>query len=265
MAAARRVQVAGVGKTRTEELRKKRDKEQRRTVITEVRLLGKVLQGAARLDQRLQVVDCQAGGHRERVTGASRAFAIRKLLIAAACDTGIQLYRCHKPLLFEFGRTCRCCRVAYFVEPVRFCYFAKSEKSQNTTFSFLTSTCCCIALSFYGCSRFRILLHVRLVRTWPAPTAGSSTYDLRVRSFCTAWHVDNAVHVDPRPDLLLLRLGCLGRAPRLSESFRRVRLPCSMFPCTTTPQAQAAPPVFSIRRPRRQSHSAPVTADRACA
>jgi hypothetical protein len=40
MAAARRVQVAGVGKTRTEELRKKRDKEQRRTITTEVRLLG---------------------------------------------------------------------------------------------------------------------------------------------------------------------------------------------------------------------------------
>eukprot|EP01047_Picozoa_sp_COSAG01_P009199 COSAG01_NODE_374_length_17957_cov_51.701590_4_plen_63_part_00 len=40
MAAAQRVQVAGVGKTRTEELRRKRDREQRRTVITEVRLLG---------------------------------------------------------------------------------------------------------------------------------------------------------------------------------------------------------------------------------
>ena len=42
MAAAQRVQVAGLGKTRTEELRRKRDREQRRTVITEVRLLGEV-------------------------------------------------------------------------------------------------------------------------------------------------------------------------------------------------------------------------------
>ena len=40
MAAAQRVQVAGVGKTRTEELRRKRDREKRRTVITEVRPLG---------------------------------------------------------------------------------------------------------------------------------------------------------------------------------------------------------------------------------
>jgi hypothetical protein len=37
MAAARRVQVTGVGKTKTEELQKKQDKEQQRTIITEVR------------------------------------------------------------------------------------------------------------------------------------------------------------------------------------------------------------------------------------
>eukprot|EP01047_Picozoa_sp_COSAG01_P060914 COSAG01_NODE_7532_length_3163_cov_51.836815_1_plen_214_part_00 len=63
MAAARWVQVAGVGKTRTEELRKKRDKEQRRTITTEVRLLGEG-DGGEREEE--------AGGQGEQPTATQR-------------------------------------------------------------------------------------------------------------------------------------------------------------------------------------------------
>eukprot|EP01049_Picozoa_sp_SAG25_P007837 SAG25_NODE_664_length_6070_cov_60.968849_3_plen_193_part_00 len=80
MAAARRVQVAGVGKTQTEELRKKRDKEQQRTITTEVRLLGEGDEG-----ERGE----EAGGQGEQPTAT-----LRILPKLPYTDSIISLHKC---------------------------------------------------------------------------------------------------------------------------------------------------------------------------